>query len=354
MKIAFLSFFNGVYERGVEVLVRELAIRINQSCEITIFQTGNPSKNTKYKVIKIESNWQPKILEPKLNIKRRLYLDEMSLAVREFTKKVLPFLKREKFDIVVPWNNGWETILSKMSGVSKLIVVGQAGLGWDDRVNLLSFPDAFVGFTNYQCRWAKRFNPFVRVVKIPNGVDGNMFSPEGEKIKLDLPSPVILAVAALVPMKRLDLVIKAVSNLKKGSLVLAGKGELKADLQNLGDKLLPGRFKIFLLPHGETPKIYRSVDLFTFPTSPWESFGLVLLEAMASGLPVVATDDPIRREIVGDAGIFVDTTKPDLYAKALEEALQINWGDKPRKQAEKFSWEKVAKSYEELFLEIMK
>lgn len=353
LKIAFLSFFNGIYERGVEVLVKELASRINQSCDVTVFQAGKSSNKTKYKVIQIENNWQPKILEPKLNLGRRLYLDEMSIAVKEFTKKALPILKKQKYDIVVPWNNGWEILLPKLSGVGKIIVVGQAGPGWDDRINLLTFPDCFVGFTDYQCNWAKKVNPFVKIVKIPNGVDMKKFSSQGEKMEFNLPKPIILTVAALVPMKRLDLIIKAVADLRKGSLILAGKGELKNDLQDLGDKLLPGRFKILLLPHEEIPKIYRSVALFTFPTSPWESFGLVLLEAMASGLPVVATDDPIRREIIGDAGVFVDTTRPNLYAKALEETLQINWGDKPRKQTEKFSWDKVAKQYENLFEELV-
>ncbi|HLD91975.1 MAG TPA: glycosyltransferase, partial [Patescibacteria group bacterium] len=83
-------------------------------------------------------------------------------------------------------------------------------------------------------------------------------------------------------------------------------------------------------------------------SNPTESFGIVLVEAMATGLPVVATNDAIRKEIVGDAGLFVDPTNADEYAKILEKALNTNWGDKPRNQAEKFSWDKIAKSYEEI------
>ena len=60
-----------------------------------------------------------------------------------------------------------------------------------------------------------------------------------------------------------------------------------------------------------------------------------MVEAMASGLPVVATDDPIRREIVGDAGLFVDPTDTNKFANTIEKALNTNWGEKPRKQAEK-------------------
>jgi len=75
---------------------------------------------------------------------------------------------------------------------------------------------------------------------------------------------------------------------------------------------------------------------------------------MATGLPVVATNDPIRHEIVGDAGILVDPTNTEEYAEALQKALDTNWGNKPRKQAEKFSWDEIAEKYDNLFKELTK
>jgi len=70
---------------------------------------------------------------------------------------------------------------------------------------------------------------------------------------------------------------------------------------------------------------------------------------MACGLPVVATDDSLRREIVGKAGLFIKNPKNSrIYAKALQEALTKKWGSIPRKQAQKFSWNMVAEKYEEL------
>src|SRR5690606_135310 len=98
----------------------------------------------------------------------------------------------------------------------------------------------------------------------------------------------------------------------------------------------------------------QSADLFTYPTSPAESFGIVIAEALASGLAVVAADDPIRREIIGKAGIFVDPENTVEYANCLDEALTKNWGDLPRKQAAKYSWESIALQYESLFLELIK
>jgi glycosyltransferase involved in cell wall biosynthesis len=97
-------------------------------------------------------------------------------------------------------------------------------------------------------------------------------------------------------------------------------------------------------------KIYQEADVFCFVPKPWEAFGLVYLEAMATNLPVIAPDDPVRREIVGSAGILIKNPEDtDLLAKAIKEAYYKDWGDKPRMQAEKFSWDSVKKSYRDLF-----
>lgn len=351
MKIAFLSFFSGIIERGVETLIPEIAQRLGEKHELVLFQGGSGEGNG-YKVVEIPTSWKPSKMEEPLNLRRRLFLDNNSLGVLEFTRKVLPILKKEKFDIIVPWNNGWQAILCKFTGVGNIVVVGQSGLGWDDRVAIWTFPACFIGFTYSQVSWAKKVNPFVKTAIIPNGVDSARFRPDGEKMDFGLPEPIVLCVSALVTMKRQSLAIKAVSKLKKGSLVLVGRGETKKELQILGDKLLPGRFKIMESSFATIDRLFRSADILTFPTSSWESFGLVQLEAMASGLPVVVNDDPIRREIVGNAGLFVNPEDTNAYAVAIEKALKINWRDKPRRQAVKFSWKEIAKKYEQLFLEV--
>ena len=160
-----------------------------------------------------------------------------------------------------------------------------------------------------------------------------------------------MAVGAFTKEKRHDLIIKAVAKLKDTKLIIAGGGgELKQDIKTLGEKLLgKERFEIIETTNDKMPEIYNKANLLVFPTVPWESFGIVLVEAMASGLPVVATDDPIRREIVGDAGLFVDPTDINKFANTIEKALNTAWGEKPRKQAEKFSWDKIALKYEKLF-----
>lgn len=319
VKIVFLSYYLGKVNRGVETYVAELSKRlIKRGHEVEVFQGEN------------------------------------STNIKCFTQRVLSKLDKDT-DIIVATNGGWQSILCKiwcLKHGKKLVIPGQSGPGFDDRLNLWTFPNAFVGLTEHQRNWSKSVNPFVRTVKIPNGVDLNIFKPVGKPLKISLPEPIILCVSALVPVKRLDLAIKAVAK-TQGSLLLVGKGESEQELKDLGEKYLPGRFQILSFAHSQMPQVYKSADLFTYPTSPWESFGIAMLEVMATGVAVVATDDPIRREIVGEAGLFVDPNNTKEYANTLKKALSIEWGSKPREQAEKFSWEEIAKQYDKLFKELL-
>jgi glycosyltransferase involved in cell wall biosynthesis len=353
MKIAFLSFYSGQINRGAETVVYELASRFSKNNDVTVFQSAenNFKTNYKVKVCKVKINWDKK--DVSVSLARRLFIDYWSLKIGAFTFKTIPTILKEKFDIVIPLNGGWQIALVRIATWlygGKEIASGQSGKGWDDRNNLWSFPNLFVALTSNAEKWAKKVNPFVKVVKIPNGVDLQKFSSGGESYKTSLKKPIVLAVGAFTEQKRLDLTINAVSNLKDASLLLVGGGgELKEKLESEGKRLLGNKFQMLSIPFNEMPKIYKSADVFTLPSASSEAFGNVYVEAMASELPVVATDDEQRREIVGEAGILTDPTNIEGYSDALQKALNTDWGDKPRKQAEKFSWETIAKKYEELF-----
>jgi len=263
-----------------------------------------------------------------------------------------------QFDVVVPTNGRLQSLkvsLGRSVGKYKVLISGHSGIGRDDIWNIaVGRPDVFVALTEHMANWAKKWAWGIRVVKIPNGVDLGKFNPSGEKLDLGLPKPIILSVGALVWYKYHDRVIEAVSGLNKGSLLVVGKGEEQEKLQKLGEEKLGKRFKITGFSYEDLPKVYRSVDLFTLPSWDREAFGIVYLEALASGLSVVAPDDLSRREIVGNGGILVDVSDTKKYAEAVNLALSMNWGDKPRKQAENFSWDIVANKYEEEFLKFSK
>lgn len=306
MKIAFLNKYQNINTRGAETFVYELSRRLSKNHDTSVVSNIN-------------------------------YLN----------------LFKKRYDVIIPTNGRFQVVIVRkiawLMG-SKIVVSGQSGMGWDDKVNLYSFPDAFIALSLKALDWAKRVNPFVKSFYIPNGVDLKKFNKGGKVFQSKLVYPIILAVGAFTRQKRLDLAVRAVAQLKNSSLLIAGGGgELKEELARLGKRLLGPKFDIISVPFEKMPEVYRACDVFTLPSNPSESFGNVLVEAMASGLPVVASDDPIRHEIVGDAGIFVDPTDTAAYAKALGEALNRNWGSKPRQQAEKFSWDKIAEEYEELF-----
>ncbi len=352
MKIAFLNIYNGLINRGAEAYVYELANRLSKNNIVDVYQSGNKNGSEKYNVKSINVNWDWSKKSGDGTFLSMLFLDYWSLEILKWSLSVSKEIIHGKYDGVMTVNGGWEPLVLRLvtwlSG-TKLYISGQSGIGRDDRLNLYVMPNVFIALSSKALSWAKKVNGFVKSVYIPNGVDLNRFKIKDLGLKNK--NKVILAVGAFTEQKRHELVIKAVSKLKNVKLVIAGGGGDKLqDIKILGEQLLgKNNFEIIETTNDKMPAIYNNADVFTLASKTYESFGIVLVEAMASGLPVVATDDPIRREIVGDAGLFVDPTDTDAYAEAIEKALSINWNEKPRKQAEKFSWDNIAKQYEELF-----
>lgn len=255
----------------------------------------------------------------------------------------LPILFKKSGSVIISTGGRFESMFLRLvtwiKG-QKLIIPGQSGLGFDDKLNLLCFPDCFVALTKYQQQWANNINPFVKTAVIPNGVDLQKFTPARTKPNI----LVIGYVAALYPEKRQELLIRAVAK-TRAKLLLIGDGPDKQRLTELCQKLLLNRYEIKSVPHDLIAKDYQLMTLFAYPTVPWESFGIAILEAMACNLPVVATDDPIRHEIIGSAGLFAT---PDNLADQLQIALKTKWGNLPRKQAEKYSWDNISLKYKQL------
>lgn len=311
-KIAFLCYGYHTVNRGVETYVKELAKRLEKYFLVTIL-SGEDSNN--------------------------------------FQKIIAG-----DFDLVIPTNGRMQALkasLGRIKSSYKIIISGQSGIGRDDIWNILvCAPDVYVALTDYEKKWAKKWVWKSKLVKIPNGVDLTKFNPQGKKIKIDLPGPIILSVGALEWYKRHKLTIEALSKLDQGSLLIIGTGSQLEVLSKLGQEKLSGRFKIIQVKFEEIPDYYRSADLFTLPSWEREAFGTVYVEAMASGLPIVGPNDSPRREIVGGAGILTNVNDSYEYAEAIKKTLAENWGQIPRQQAEKFSWDKIAYEYKKLIEEI--
>ncbi len=340
MKVLFLSIYNGLVDRGAEVFVKEMAIRCPAEDRALIVQ-GGPSGNYAFITVNIGKNYQPNGVSLFWRILRKFYLDPHSLNVMFFTLKSIPTLFQQKPDIVIAVNGFWQVVVLKILKPIlkyKLAISGQAGIGRDDKWNLRLRPDIFFALTSAQKNWAQGQNKNLLIQKVGNGVDTVKFNFMGNKLKLDLPKPIVLTVAALTSYKKVDQTIKAVAQ-TKASLLIVGQGELAKELSTQASKTLgKKRFKITTYPHEEMPQVYRGCDLFTLASASSEAFGIAYLEAMASGLGVVAPDDEIRREIIGKAGVLVDCDDEVKYGEALEEALSKEWVGKSLEQVQKFDW----------------
>ncbi len=158
MKIAIINKYQNKVNRGAETFVSELSKRL--------------SKNHKVDVL-TKINWF------------------------------------KRYDLIIPTNGRFQVFLVRiitwLTG-SKMIVSGQSGIGLDDRLNLYAMPNAFVALSSYALNWARKINPFVKSVHIPNGVNLNTF--EGSTLK---GGRTILAVGAFTDQKRHGLTIEDVS-----------------------------------------------------------------------------------------------------------------------------------------------
>jgi len=363
MKISFLSCTNGIIHRGVETFVHELANSLSKNHDVSVYQAGEKLEGALYKTVTLpftlnlgEENRLRSLSKPLYkdysarNFLRRFYLDYWNRRQGVFALKVFKLIPKDTKILIIP-GSGWVSLFSRfwcLKNKVKLVITGQSGPGWDDRINLFCRPDVFVALSSYAGEWAKNAGFGVNVATIPNGVSLNRFNLNTKAAKVDLPRPVFLTVAALEPGKRIDLTIKAVSNLKKGSLLVLGDGNEKENIIKMGEYLLTGRFEIKYVRHEEMPAFYAAADVVTMVPVGVESFGIVYVEGMALNKPIVATDDPIRREIIGNAGLFINPKNTKEYSEALEEAAKKDWDNIPRQQAEKFSWDKIAIKYSKL------
>jgi glycosyltransferase involved in cell wall biosynthesis len=355
LKIALMNIYSGTVDRGAETFAHEVAQRLSVKHDVTLFQDGPVRGRERYKVARLDMKIDWKRRDTSQALWAKLFIDYWRRKVCYFTLKSLPYIWKEKYDVVIPINGGWQPafirLITWLYG-GRMVITGQSGIGWDDRNNLWSFPNTFVALSEKARSWAKKANPFVKLAVIPNGTDTNKFSPQGAKYETKLKQPIILCVGALIPTKRIDLVIKAVSKLEDVSLLVAGDGDWKDKISRMGKESLGDRFEVIKVPYEKMPEVYRAANLFTLVSKSYYAFEIVLVEAMASGLPVVANDDQIRKEIVGRAGILVNPEDVDRYAQAIKKALEKDWGNKPREQAKKFSWDNIAKEYEKLFMSL--
>jgi teichuronic acid biosynthesis glycosyltransferase TuaC len=198
-----------------------------------------------------------------------------------------------------------------------------------------------------------------RIRVLRNGVDLALFRPQNRgalRAKWGLSGRVILSVGHLIPRKGHDIAIDAVAALKGASLLIAGDGPERASLVQHCDRLGLGRRVRFLgqVAPSILAELYAAADVLVLASS-HEGWANVLLEAMACGTPVVASNVWGTPEVVAEraAGLLVEERTGPAFAGALTRLFN-NPPDRAatRAYAERFSWDATTAGQLEIFQRI--
>lgn len=190
---------------------------------------------------------------------------------------------------------------------------------------------------------------------IPNGIDYAWFNRPREPIPgLDDGRLNVLFVGRLEKRKGLSHLLRAWGQVRaavpEARLVVVGGGSGLEHYQSFvrarhsDDIIFTG-----LVPHDELPRYYHSAHIYCAPSTGQESFGIVLLEAMAAGAPIVTTSIPGYREVVsdGEQALLVPPKDSDRLAAALirllrDPELRARLGDSGCRTAARYDWPRVA------------
>ena len=214
--------------------------------------------------------------------------------------------------------------------------------------------------------------PEPRLKKIPGGVDLRRFKPVLDRsvvrARLGLPTdrPILLTVRRLAPRMGLDRLLQALPAIVALHptllLLIGGKGPERECLEETTRRLgLTGNVRFLgFLPDNLLPSYFQAADLFVLPTQALEGFGLVTVEALASGTPVVGTPVGATPEILApleERLITCDVT-PDAIAEGILSFLGSGWARRLTPSClhqyvrDHYSWDKHIEAVEQVYQEV--
>lgn len=190
------------------------------------------------------------------------------------------------------------------------------------------------------------------VTVIHHGVDHDVFRPNGAPAEL---SPYYLHVSSSQPVKNIDRMLAAYSTLEGPEIpmmVVVSPGYKR--------KSVPANVELITTPldHVALSKLYRSAAAFVFP-SLRETFGLPILEAMASGCPVITARDTGCVEVAGESALLVNPRSVEEIADAmgrvmLDDTLRDVLRRKGLARAARFTWERCAEQHLAVFEDVLR
>jgi len=212
-----------------------------------------------------------------------------------------------------------------------------------------------------------RYFPNFPMRVVPNGIDLSVYKPGLPPIRhLRDENLNILFVGRLEKRKGLGDLLRAyrsiVDRVPKSRLIIVGDGPLRGRVESyISRHRLPNVVMAGYVPETVKPRFYDSADIFCAPATGAESFGIVLLEALASGLPVIATEVPGYMSVL-EPGLDSITVQPknwrelaaSLVILARDPALRARMAAYAMQKARRYSWDSVATEVVEVYNEARK
>lgn len=208
---------------------------------------------------------------------------------------------------------------------------------------------------------SKYFKLHARI--IPNGVDTDQFSPAAPRLKKFNDSKMnLLFLSRFDPRNGLAFMLRAFKIVKSEfpdvRLIIVGDGPLRFYYKQFVPRDLKCDVHFEGLIRDERPRYYATCDVFCSPVTK-ASFGVTLLEAMASGKPIVATENVGYREVLSPKeGFLVPQNNPDNFARTIllllkDESLRKEMGNNGRQKALRYSWDNVVQEILRYYEEIL-
>lgn len=356
MKIAFvLSRDPMTSGGGVRKYVYNISLQLLRNRIETIIISPKETKRSFFKYIPIKSN-----LNKNIDFFIKLFIKTPFISLPQDA-----IILGQRADFLFPF------LIFKKGGKKGIYVHGQQYKGVQEKGKLFynifskiegySIKKAdFLIFTDKETEneYKKRYNNLMLnkfTTIIPVGVDIKLFKLMNQKycrkkLKLPLNKKIIILVGRLNQEKRIDLAIKAFRKISKESkdiiLVIIGEGPKREYLKSLASKLKLSDKIIFIgeIDNRNIPYYLNAADIFLL-SSDREGSPLVLKEAIACGLPVIATNVGDVNEIINDRiGIIIPINNSKIIAESIVIALNKKWNsDYIQKYARQFTWENIAK-----------
>ncbi len=367
MRVLHVGKYYPPHRGGMEAYLRQLAIHQSRTMDVEVIVANN------------EANTRSECADG-VTVTRLARFGV--LASMPITPTMPWYLNSRSTDIVhlhTP-NPGGALALFLSGNFAKLIVTHHSDtLG---RRYLRRITDPFVGWAMERAdkvivtserylQSSEELQPYrEKCVVVPLGIDFTAFEDGDAEANArgseEYGKRIILAVGRLVPYKGFDYLIQSMKDIN-GTLLLVGAGPLRDDLISfIGECGVQAKVRLITNADDTMMRLfYRMASVFVMPsTTRAEAFGIVQLEAMASGIPVVNTDIPSGVpgvSVHGQTGFTVSPRDPNALAEAInillkDDALRKSFGLAGRQRVrEKFSVggmiEKTLKIYQEIMQE---